>query len=105
MKKVIRTNKKGELLYDIHENEFYIEFGNVQFTLPMDDFLKFERMLKEKSSEFAMQDFTKKIKVPIGNIGIALVLTSEDVASLYDLFGLKYDKLQSFKLKINYSMN
>ncbi len=105
MKKVIRTNNSGKLLYDIHENEFYIEFGNVQFTLPMDEFLKFEKLLKEKSGEFAMHNSTKKIKIPINSTGFTLVLTHADMAGLYDMFGLKYEKLQSFKLKINYSMN
>ena len=103
MKRVIRTNNRGKLQYNIRQNEFYIEFSNVQFTLPMDEYLKLEQQLKEML--VGESKFNIKIKVPIRFVGITFVLNYEDFLSLLDLFGIQSEKLMSFKLKINYSMN
>jgi len=105
MKKLIRTNNKGQLFYEIQANEFYIEFGNVQFTLHMEEYLIFEKKLKDISNDLSLYNSTDKIKIPIKSLGITLVLTAEELISLRDLFGFKSAKQMSFKLKINYSMN
>lgn len=105
MRRVIRKNNRGKLQYNIRQNEFYIEFSNVQFTLPMNEYLKFENQLKTmliSESEYTSND---KIKVPVKYIGISFVLIYEDFLSLLDLFGIQSEKMISFKLKINYSMN
>jgi len=105
MKKLIRSNSKGQLFYEIQKNEFYIEFGNVLFTLPMEEYLIFERRLKDISNDLSRFNATDRINIPIQRVGITLILTAEELVSLRDLFGFKTAKLMSFKMKINYSMN
>lgn len=105
MEKIIRTNSRGRLLYCIEKNEFYIEFGMVNFTLAMDDYLVFERELKNVSNDFSLYSSTNTIKIPIKGAGFSLMLTPEELISFKDLFGFKTKDMISFKLKINYSMN
>lgn len=105
MKKLIRTNNKGQLFYEIEQNEFYIEFGNVEFTLPMEEYLVFERRLKDISNDLSRYNSTDKIKITLKGLGITLVLTPEELITLRDLFGFKSAKLMAFKMKINYSIN
>lgn len=105
MKKLIRTNNKGQLFYEIEQNEFYIEFGNVEFTLPMEEYLLFERRLKDISNDLSRYNSTDKIKIAIKSVGITLVLSPEELITLRDLFGFKSAKLMAFKMKINYSIN
>lgn len=105
MKKLIRKNNHGKLFYEIHKNEFHIECGTVQFTLPMDDYLIFERTLKELSNDISIYNTTKKIRIPVKSAGITLILKAEELLGLRNLFGFKTSKLVSFRLKINYSMN
>ncbi|MDA3891911.1 MAG: hypothetical protein PF517_09645 [Salinivirgaceae bacterium] len=105
MKKLIRKNNNGELYYNIHKNEFYVEFGTVMFTLHMDNYLEFERKIKEISSNIDLYNTTEKIQVPVKAVGIILNITSEELLSLRDLFGFKSSNKVSFKMKINYSMN
>lgn len=105
MKKLIRTNSKGRLLYEIEKNEFQIEFGNVEFILPMEEYLMFERTLKDISNDLSQYSSSDKIKIPIKSIGITLVFTAEELMGLRDLFGFKSAKFMAFKMKINYSMN
>ncbi|MBI9069063.1 MAG: hypothetical protein JEZ09_17330 [Salinivirgaceae bacterium] len=105
MEKLIRTNSRGRLLYSIEKNEFYIEFGLVNFTLSMQEYLVFERELKIVSNDFSMYSSTNTIKVPVNKAGFSLKLTPEELISFKDLFGFKTKDMISFKLKINYSMN
>lgn len=105
MKKLIRSNSKGQLFYNIHKNEFYIEFGTVRFTLHMDDYLTFERYLKKISSDMTIYSNSDKINIPISQLNIMLLVTPEELLSLRDLFGFKTTDKLNFKMKINYSMN
>ena len=105
MKKLIRTNSKGKLYYEIDKNEFQIEFGNVEFVLPMDEYLMFERKLKDISNDLSQYNSSDKIKIHVNYIGITLVFTAEELLGLRDLFGFKSAKYMAFKMKINYSMN
>ncbi len=105
MKKLIRSNNKGKLLYDIHSNTFCIEFGNVEFNLTMDDYLSFEKNLKELSKDLSLLSASDKLRLPIMDTGIILVMNTEDILGLRDLLGFKSEKLLSFKMRINYSMN
>jgi len=105
MKKLIRKNSKGQLKYDIQANEFCIEFGTVQFNLPMDDYLIFEKELKEISKDLSFYQQNDNIKISVVNKGFTLVMSQEELLSLCDILGVKSKKSVSFKMKIKYSMN
>lgn len=104
MEKIIRNNSSGRLLYNIEKNEFYIEFGMVNFTLTMEEYLVFERDLKSVPNDFSI-DSTTTIKIPVNVVGFSLVLTPEELINFKDLFGFKTKNINSLKVKISYSMN
>ena len=105
MNQIIRTNSNGQLLYNALKKEFTVEFGNVYFKLPEEDYLLFEKQLNNLSNDYSMYSSGQKIMVPVAKTEINLMLTPEELISLKNLFGMEIEQLKAFKLKINYSMN
>lgn len=105
MNQVLRTNNHGQLTFNQTQNEFTIEFGNVNFKLKESAFELFEKQLFNLSDDYSMYRENQKINIPVADTGITLVLSTEELISLKNLFGMKTDQFTSFKLTINYSMN
>ncbi|HAM97848.1 MAG TPA: hypothetical protein DCQ26_04495 [Marinilabiliales bacterium] len=105
MNQIIRSNSNGQLSYDPEVKEFTVEFGNVYFKLPIDSYELFEKQLENMSNDLSMYASNQRLMVPVSGTTITLLLTPEEMISLKNLFGIKIDKLLSFKLNINYSMN
>lgn len=105
MNQIIRTNTNGQLLYNALHKEFTVEFGNVRFKLPEEDYLLFEKELNNLSNDYSMYSSGQKIMIPVAKTDINLMLTTEELISLKNLFGMETEQLKAFKLKIKYSMN
>ena len=105
MKDVIKENNKGRILYNVKQSIFSIEFGNIEFSLTMEEFSDMEKQLSELAENSTIFSSPDKIHMQINNSKINLLLSAEDLISLQDLFGIEQKKLTVFKLKINYSMN
>ncbi len=93
------------MFYDVKKNIFLIEFGNIEFSLTMEEFSLMEKELSKLTDNSTIFNSPDKIKLEIKNSKINLLLSAEDLISLQDLFGIEQKKLTVFKLKINYSMN
>jgi len=93
------------VFYDVKKNIFLIEFGNIEFSLTMEEFSLMEKELSKLADNSTIFNSPDKIKLEIKNSKINLLLSAEDLISLQDLFGIEQKKLTVFKLKINYSMN
>ena len=105
MNQVLRSNNYGQLTYNQAQNEFTIEFGNVNFKLKESSFELFEKQLFNLSDDYTMYRENQKINIPVADTGITLVLSIEELISLKNLLGMKTEQFTSFKLTINYSMN
>lgn len=105
MNQIIRSNSHGQLSYNPQLKEFIVEFGNVYFRLTLENFELFEKQLGNMSNDLSMYTSNQRLMVPVSGTDITLLLTPEELVSLKNLFGIKIDKLLSFKLNINYSMN
>lgn len=105
MRNVIKENNKGRVFYDVKKNIFLIEFGNIEFSLTMEEFSLMEKELSKLTDNSTIFNSPDKIKLEIKNSKINLLLSAEDLISLQDLFGIEQKRLTVFKLKINYSMN
>jgi hypothetical protein len=105
MNTVIRTNNHGQLSYNQAQKVFTVEFGNVQFKLSEDSFQLFEKQLTNLSNDYSMYNSVNKIMVPVANTEITMILSTEELIGLKNLFGIKTNALTEFKLTINYSIN
>lgn len=105
MGKVIRTNTRGKILYDIIEELYYVEFGSVYLTLDFYQYQELEEIVEKLNVVEAVSNKDNRIRIPFESDNFSWLLSPNEVIDLKDLFGVLSDKAETAKLKLNFSMN
>ncbi len=105
MTKVIRSNKKGNISYNIAKELYYVQFGNVYLTLDFYQYKDFEEVIEKIEVDSRISNNERRIKIPFESDNITLLLTPEDVIDLKALFGLLAQSTNEIIIKARYSMN
>lgn len=105
MDKVISTNTRGKISYDMDQELYHIEFGNVYLTLDFYQFKELEEIVENLKIEGAITNKDNRIKIPFESDNFAWLLSPNEVHDLKDLFGITNKELKHAKLKFTFSMN
>lgn len=105
MSKVINSNTKGRISYDLVQELYHIEFGNIYLTLDFYQYKELEEIVEKLEINDKLSNLDNRIKIPFESDNFSWVLTPDEVADLKDLFGIKSSTYDEDKLKFTYSMN
>lgn len=105
MGKVIRSNTKGKILYDIVEEMYHVEFGSVYLTLDFYQYRELEEIVEKLNVTEEISNKDGRVKIPFESDNFSWLLSPTDVIDLKDLFGVLEDNAQKQKLKLTFSMN
>lgn len=105
MGKVIRSNTKGKILYDIVEELYHIEFGSVYLTLDFYQYQELEEVVEKLNTTYVVSNKDGRVKIPFESDNFSWLLSPNDVIDLKDLFGVLIESAEKQKLKLTFSMN
>lgn len=105
MSKVISVNAMGKISYDMTDELYHIEFGNVYLTLDFYQYKELEEIVEKLKVETSISNKDNRIKIPFESDNFSWLLTPGEVSELKDLFGISSLKFKSEKLKFTFSMN
>lgn len=105
MSKVISSNTRGKISYDITTELYHIEFGNVYLTLDFYQYKELEEIVEKLKVDSKISNSDNRVKIPFESDNFSWLLTPNEVADLKDLFGVPNGEFKSEKLKFTFSMN
>lgn len=104
MEKLIRSNTKGKVTYNMLTEEYKIEFGNVYITLDFYQFKEFEEVVETIQINQIENKKDNRIRIPFESDNLSIVLNSREVLELKDLLGFNQG-FQNIKLNVSFSVN
>lgn len=104
MDKLIKSNEKGRITFNILTEEYVIDFGNIYITLDFYQYKEFEEVVEKLEAKNNNSNTDNRIRIPFESDNLSIVLRPEDLIDLKDLFGLEQN-MEQMKLKLSFSMN
>jgi hypothetical protein len=102
MADVLKLNSKGQIAYNKPDEIYMIEFGTVQLKMNNAQFNAFKRAVE--NVDFNGSE-ANKFSVDLVANKITLRFTRDEAPYLLDLLGLSYKLSDTFRMKMQLSMN
>lgn len=104
MEKLIRSNGRGRVTYNMLTEEYKFDFGNIYMTLDFYQFKEFEELVEKLDFQGSTLDNDHRVRIPFESDNLSIILKQDELIALKDLMGFK-QKFTHIKLNISFSIN